>query len=199
VKNGMNKKILLTLLTIALFLTIAIPQASACQNILLDRVDIGNPQSEHCHFLRGWGPIEPATHGGTWGDFGQTGENCRVVYYNTTDPPDKPWAKLTLYTIKGAAKTLKIRALDGIADDSFEVYVKNPSGKWILVYSYTADPSTEEKWIIHEIELPPKVAKGITLRIKIVLTGETPWWGFDTYGQLAIDWIELWGNGKPRC
>ena len=71
----MNKKILLTPLFIALFLAIAIPQASACQNILLDRVDIGDPQSEHCHFLRGWGPIEQATHGGTWGGFDQSGDN----------------------------------------------------------------------------------------------------------------------------
>jgi len=190
----MNKKTLLIPLFVALFLAIAIPQASACQNILLDRVDIGDPQSEHCHFLRGWGPIEPATSGGYYGGV----DNCRVVYYKT-DPPDKPWARLILYTIKGSAQTLKIRALDGIADDSFEVYVKRPCGKWILIYSYTADPSTEEIWKIHEIELPPKVAKGITLKVKIVLTGETPWSGFDTYGQLAIDWIELWGNGKPRC
>lgn len=34
---------------------------------LLDSVNVGDPLGEVGHGLVGWGPVEPATSGGTWG------------------------------------------------------------------------------------------------------------------------------------
>jgi hypothetical protein len=195
----MNRKLLA--LTALLCFTFMVSTVQASANVRLDYVDIGDEKSEFGHFLVGWGPIEPAHSGGSYGGV----SNCRCVYVATCS--DKPWAKLVLYTPEGAAKTLKMRVLDGIADDSFDVYVKKPDKKWVLVYSYKAHPgpgdwkgTAAEVWVEHTMSIPPKVAKGTIIKVKIVLTADTtkPWWGFETYGWLAIDWIELWGNGKPR-
>jgi len=49
-------------------------------HVLCGTVDIGNETSEAGHNLEGWGPVEPTTHGGNWGGFDISGENCRVTW-----------------------------------------------------------------------------------------------------------------------
>ena len=99
----------------------------------------------------------------------------------------------TALGLTGKARHIKMRVLDGIADDSFNVYVKNPGGNWALVYSYTCDPSTSEYWVEHDIySFPAGKGQGNIIDIKIESTGAA-WSGFGTYGQLAVDWVEVWG------
>jgi hypothetical protein len=90
-------------------------------------------------------------------------------------------------------RRMEIRVLDGLADDSFNVYVMNPAGKWVLVYSY-ADQYATETWVTHTITNFP-ACKGQkvrgTISVKIELTGPH-WSGFNTYGQLAVDEIKLY-------
>ena len=194
----------LTILVIAVFvLTMVLAPATYSAKpipIMLDSVDIGT--GSEGHNLVGWGPIEPATHGGNWGGFGPapyTGD-CRVTWYpdqGSLPPADTPEATLTLDTTalgeEGFARHIKMRVLDGIADDSFNVYVKNTGGDWALVYSYS-DSSDSEVWKVHDIySFPAGKGQGTTIDIKIEATGD-PWSGFGTYGQLAVDWVQIWDH-----
>jgi hypothetical protein len=87
-------------------------------------------------------------------------------------------------------RCLIIEVLDGLADDSFNVYILNPGGNWVLVYEYD-DEYTAETWVSHVISgFPAAKGQKKCLDVKIELTGDH-WSGFDTYGQLAIDWIKL--------
>ena len=161
--------------------------------IMLDRVDIGESASEAEHNVAfpDWGPVEPTTHGGNWGGIGS--DTCRVVWHAAGDlTPD---ATLTLDTGgAGFARCIVLRVLDGIADDSFNVYVRNPGDDWALVYSYDCDPSTSEYWVDHYIySFPAGKGQGTTIEIKIEATGD-PWSGFGTYGQLAVDWVEVYDH-----
>ena len=56
--------------------------------LLCDSVDIGDTVSEAGHNLVGWGPIEPATHGGSWGGI----DDCRATWYLG----DESWASVDL-------------------------------------------------------------------------------------------------------
>ncbi|MCR4275551.1 MAG: hypothetical protein NUV83_02250 [Candidatus Wolfebacteria bacterium] len=179
----------------------------------IDFVNIGSPSSEASHNLQGWGTIEPLTSGGNWGQIGSSvtcdlpvGETCdkalRVTY--AKDEPDHPqingrMANVTLNSQNrwGLIKELKIRALDGIANDDFMVFIKNKKGRLELVYTYISDPSTAEIWKVHTIALDHKYwfNKG-PIEITIMATGDT-WNQHSAYGQLGIDWIELAGTKAP--
>ena len=165
---------------------------------LIDKVDIGNPASEVGHALEGWGPIEPATHGGSWG--GIAPGDCRVAYHS--GEPDTGYGRSGIVTFETDEEIskIKMRVLDGIGDDSFAVYVStyyqyNPwFGYWLgcyKIYEYEADPSTSEKWVKHRMDwdyfnnLPYSKVK-----IYVVSLGDE-WAGFNTYGQLAVDWIKI--------
>jgi hypothetical protein len=85
-------------------------------DVLLDRVDIGDPVSEAGHNLFEWGPIEPANSGGYYGGFGPpgegTGENCRVAHHPSGV---EDFASLTLEAGEVIANKLVIRVLDGMS------------------------------------------------------------------------------------
>jgi hypothetical protein len=163
---------------------------------LLDFVDIGDPVDEIGYDISepDWGPPEPFTNGGGWGGIG-AGMRCRVVWHAAGDTSGRS-ATLTLDTtansITAKARHIVLRVLDGFADDSFNVYVKNPGGDWALVYSYS-DSSDSEVWKVHDIySFPAGKGQGTTIEIMIEATGAA-WSGFGKYGQLAVDWVEVWG------
>lgn len=181
----------------ALVLVLAIVSpVAAKRDIVLCHVDIGNETSEAGHGLVGWGPIEPATSRGNWGGFGASDEDCRVIWDSSGDDPS---AKITLDRCqdRGAAKAIRMRHLDGLADDSFDVYVKDVHATWVLIGSWAGSPGSEN-WVTDEFVLPKgktlQLARGKPVEIKLVATGDE-WSGFSTYGQVAFDWIELIGNG----
>ncbi len=190
----MKRKLGAVMLVVALVLTLGLaPFAYAAKPIptMLDNVDIGDTSSEAGHSLMGWGPIEPITSGGNWG--GIAPGTCRVVSY--AGDPTPGYATLTLDTtasdVTGFARHIKMRVLDGIADDSFNVYVKNPGGDWALVYNYTSDPLTSEYWVVHDIYgFPAGKGMSTAIEIKIEATGAA-WGSFNTYGQLAVDRVEV--------
>lgn len=178
----------------------------------IDFINIGDSVSEAAHNLKGWGPVEPITNGGNWGEIGNDmsgsdcdlpeGQSCdgacRVTYNGTEqDHPSERAAYLTfkLKSKHGLIRGLRIRALEGIANDDFMVFVKNRKGNWILAYTYESDlSSTEEVWKVHNIKLHPRdwFHLGKPLEVSIMATGDT-WNSHDTYGQLGIDWVELIG------
>ena len=92
-------------------------------------------------------------------------------------------------------KTLSLHVLDGIADDSFKVYVDD-----ILVYTYVDhDPENDpEMWRTHIIDLTSYgIPQTNSNTVKIDATGPK-WSGFNKYGQLAVNTITLSRTGKSE-
>ena len=196
------KKLAILVIAVLVLAMVLAPAAYAAKPVpqLLDSVDIGESASEAEHNVAfpDWGPVEPTTHGGNWGGIGSETPpgTCRVVWHAAGDTSGRS-ATFTLDTTAlgeaGFARHIVLRVLDGIADDSFNVYVKNLGGDWALVYSY-CDSSDSEVWVEHDIySFPAGKGQSTTIEIKIEATGAA-WSGFGTYGQLAVDWVEVWDH-----
>ena len=112
----------------------------------LDYVDIGDPDSEAGHSLIGWGPVEPETSGGNYGGI----DDCRVTWEaGDADRIRYRAASFVMKMPRGSRATcLKLKVLDGLADDSFKVYVG-----FRRVYKYNGEQTDSEDWITHEIDL----------------------------------------------
>lgn len=77
-----------------------------CEELVLcDSVDIGKPASEAGHNLQGWGPIEPATHGGTWGGI----DDCRATWFWT---PGDTMPASVWYTADASWASVELACLD---------------------------------------------------------------------------------------
>ena len=83
--------------------------------------------------------------------------------------------------------SLSMHVLNGIADDSFEVYV---DGTYVYTYLDNQPANDPELWFMHNIDLTPYAIPCGTNTVKIVATG-TQWPSFNTYGQLAVDTLTL--------
>ena len=122
---------------------------------------------------------------GYWG--GEYGLGAVTAYPGDSDDA----GYCTLNTGGTFTRHIELRVLDDLADDSFNVYVKNPAGKLVLVYSY-ADVYSTETWVTHHIySFPAGKGQGDTVEIKIELTGPH-WSGFNTWGQLGVDYVALY-------
>lgn len=105
--------------TLAILLIFASSTTAAPIVTQLDVVDIGSPS---CHPMSGWGPVEPATHGGSYGGI----SNTQCIWEPGSGESGRS-AMITLDTGgAGKARRILLEHLDGIADDSFNTYVKNP-------------------------------------------------------------------------
>ena len=145
--------------------------ANPANAILAELVDLGTPAGEAGYTIIDWGPVQPTTSGGNWGNLAtdiQSWDNlCRTVWSSG----NANWASIT-FNAKIIA--VEIRHLDGIADDSFDVSVDGSN------WGSYADVGSTEVWKIDAFSGKP----GNTLTI----TATGPQWsGFGTYGQLGID------------
>jgi|GEM_PF-741903 len=149
-----------------------------------DVVDIGDLDSEAGHNMVSWGPIEPATSGGSYGNV----DDCRVIYAPESDGDGEAWATidLNLGPEELTPKYITLRHLEGIAQDAFDVWLY-PAGKpdyAVKVYSYPGDGRTAELWYRHTIT----VAGAGTHTLLLESTGPL-WSGFPSFGQMAFDSI----------
>jgi hypothetical protein len=195
--------ILIAVLLTAMGLLAAVAPAAA--DSLLDAVEVGTPSSESTHGIveqptGDWGPIETATHGGSYGDIDNggypdytSGDNaCRCIWGYDEDPTGNTGqdATFTMSTGSGMTATrLVIRVLDGGSDDSFDLEVNGSTE-----LSYT-DQYTTETWVTHDIDISSGAYTG-TLNIRLTATAAAgPY--FDDFGQVAVDWAELYGEESP--
>lgn len=190
----------LVVLVVAAAAMAVLPRAEAGL-VLLDEVNIGDPVTEAGR-TDGWSSTVWTLASGGWGGFDPMNDpydddsptyarahNLRTVWAATEDDTGK-WASVTMFA-SAQARLLQISALDGIGNDSFMVYV---NGK--LSWSYPADPSTNEFWVLHTIP----VKDSGTIVVEIVATGNA--WTFPggapgktVYGQLGINFLRLYGVG----
>jgi hypothetical protein len=162
----------------------------------LDKVDIGSGDGyeDGTSHMRVWShDVCPTETGGSYGGIASDPESedgeCRLVWAHDFKP-NKRYAQIKLWMGDHTPTKLFIRALDGLADDSFEVYIQRQKRVWEYLGSYSDQYSTET-WRVHEFPLPGGDYPMAGLIVHIVATGEK-WEHFDTYGQLAVDWIGLW-------
>jgi len=168
---------------------------------------IGTAQPETDPSAVGW-DTTPAQ--GNWGGRGADG-SFAVVWEN--DSPDWPqlfgrWAEVT---IPGKVKVLPTKVtigfLAGQANDSYCVYVKDfrstcPSSPnnylYIEIGCYLDDPmNMSETWISRDFELPSNIyhaSQPLTIKIEVQANA---WPSFATFGQLAVDYITVWGVNVP--
>ena len=187
-KSKPLKMAMFALVVCALMVSTILVQAK--RDRLLDSIDIG--LGDGIPGTWSWGPVDPnVVIGGLY-------QQCRTVYHPSSGDTD-PSAYLTLYpTGPGSVKYLSMRVLDGETWDAFNVYVKHPKTlEWILIYSYSTNGLPGNYWVIHNIdlsEIPHGIARyGVGLTIKIESTGIL-WPEINTYGLLAVDWVQLYGN-----
>ena len=122
---------------------------------------------------------------GNWG--GEYGMGAVTAFPG--DPDDA--GHCTFTWASGKARRIELRVLDGLTDDSFTVLVENPGGNMVQVYSYTDQYSTET-WVTHNIySFPAGKGQGPYVHLMIVPTN-VGWSGFDTWGQLAVDYVSLY-------
>jgi hypothetical protein len=169
--------------------------ASTCDPTPIDFVNIGDPTSEAGHNLAGWGPIEPASSGGTWGGAGEDG-NCRVISSGYDDGTGMnnflDWAEFTMDFGSPGTKYLLLRHLDGYAQDSFYVYIDTPGtpGDGTEVFYWPDEQSQGEVWRTAQIPLDLTGVHTITLR-----SDQPHWSGWDRFGQVAFTWAKV----VPGC
>jgi len=191
--------IALALVLVFSLAAVAVSAVSVSANGPVDSVDIGTIASETGHNLQGWGPIEPDTHGGNWGDlagggspiYNSSDNKCRATWFYNEAVSDN-WATLTVNTSSGMTATeLKLLVLDGGSNDSFRVYVDDN-----LVKDYIANPGHED-WVLHSIDLSSYSLTG-TLTVNITATAPAgPYW--NPYGQLGVDRVELYAETTPAA
>jgi len=165
-------KIYVTVCALAVLLIAAAP-ASA---YLAELCDLGTAAGEAGFTLLDWGPVQPTTSGGNWGGLATDPQSydklCRTVYTGSDTTSASIVFNEKIYY-------LEIRHLDGIANDSFDVYVDgNPWGSY-------ADAGSTENWKITAFMGQPGWY-GTTSTMTIVATGGN-WWGLQQFGQLGID------------
>jgi len=158
----------------------------------LDRADIGDNVSEIFHSIDGWSEANlPGNYGGC-GDGSCTyrqilGEpGCGQCTEQERD------ATVIMHAGSNVISKLKVKHLDGISLlDSFDVYINEQ-----LVGHFEDETNQHaEVWIESEFDLTSYEFSG-DLTVRFHATDDI-WPGCLTYGQVSIDWVELYGCGTP--
>jgi hypothetical protein len=201
------KKIAAILVTLILLATLLPSMVAANTLQLLCEVNIGDPVSEAGHDVISWGPVEPAAHPtpGSWGGFVTTGENARVIWGHE-EATRCAFVTLDRCINPGAAQQIVLRHLDGIyfdytwEDASFDVFIKDLGGNWVQVFHYT-DQALWSTWVITSINLdtdiygnPLNIDEYANVEVMLCATGDMWLHHASDFGQVAFDWIQLWGD-----
>ena len=154
----------------------------------VDSVDIGLPASETGHNLQSWGPIEPLTHGGSYGGI----DHCRAIWSNfdilTPPAPHTSTDAFIDMNFAGGPELVSFKHLDGPADDSFKVWINN-----VLQFAYMDSNLPGERWYVSGFNYTPAAAGIVTVRFEAI----GPAWGsWGTYGQVCIAGVWV-GPGGP--
>jgi uncharacterized repeat protein (TIGR01451 family) len=155
----------------------------------LDRVNIGDTESESTHDIDGWSSANiPGNYGGK--DDG----TYRQIIGEDECTEDGREASFVLNTGDGFfANKLIIRHLDGMSNlDSFEIYIND--NFW---GTYLDSQISSENWYTFEIPL-----NNLTGEIEVTLKAiDEIWPNCSTYGQVAISWASIEGYEcqMPTC
>jgi hypothetical protein len=151
-------------------------------------VDVGDTVSEASVIMLGWGQVEGLANRGGYGGI----DDCKCVWENTAPgaqgEPEACASITYVYTECVKSTQLDINALDGEAtDDGYTVKVDG-----LLVDTYiNQDTQGQEIWFLNSIDLTQfPLQNSQTHIVEICATG-VAWTGFHTWGQVAIDYVNL--------
>jgi hypothetical protein len=157
---------------------------------------IGTCQPETDGSAMGWDQVP--TSGG-WG--GKNESEFAVAWApGMQDAPTLPgrMASCTIGGVSGKTPTkVSINYLQGLANDDFCVFASVGAGNnLILVGCEDEDNNSGEVWATVTFDLMGQGSSGQDLKIVILATGNA-WPSFNTWGQLAVDYIKVEGTGGP--
>ena len=153
---------------------------------LLGSIDIGKMNDEMAYLL-GWSKPQPKTSGGSWGGVSDP-KYWRTVSCTYCKEGDSAYA----FVLGGEnTQTIRIEHLDGLANDSFDVYVLD-LWKWVKIGSYKDQFTSSEHIVTTDFNMTSSIHTFGFVEVKITLTGKH-WTDYKTYGQLAIHKIDVLG------
>jgi hypothetical protein len=128
--------------------------------------------------LGGWGGLDESQFAVVWEPF-----------FNDTPSSRMASCVIPGTTGKKATKII-VQALKGLANDDYCVFASVGAGD--LLIGCIDETSNTEVWGPDTFNLPVGAfADGQTITVTIQATGNA-WPSFATWGQLAVDWIEVW-------
>ncbi|MDD3647114.1 MAG: hypothetical protein PHS44_01250 [Candidatus Dojkabacteria bacterium] len=144
-----------------------------------------NEDQPGTHSLEGWSdPDLPGNFGGC-----NSGTNChyRQIIERTCREEDRS-ASVVFDADNAIINSIRVRHLDGLTDDSFDVYLNDTN----LIGTYS-DQYNDETWL--ETSFPINNVSG-EIKITLTATGDI-WNNCSSYGQVAVNWIEINGYTIP--
>lgn len=188
----MYKKLILGAVLMLLISTVAVAQINRDRDLsaLSTTLAVINTcQPESLPFTSNW-DVTPTL--GSWGGVDES--QFAVVWEPGFN--DTPASRMADCTIPGAtgktAKEIRIRALRGLANDDYCVFASVGAGD--LLIGCIDESSSTEVWATDTFTLPAGAfAPGQDIKVTILATGNA-WPSFSTWGQLAIDYIAVWGE-----
>ncbi|MCL5095216.1 MAG: hypothetical protein M1575_00550 [Patescibacteria group bacterium] len=158
---------------------------------LVDSIDLGNSDSEIAHNASGWG-ADPGT--GNYGGRDGTPVPAFGLIVGNTECGGSEVERDASFVIHAGNKyvnKLKIRALDGLSNfDDYDVYVNG-----VLTAHYTDVLDSTELWNTIEVAVP-NLTGDINVRLHAT---NTIWSGCQTWGQIAVNWVEALGYECKWC
>ncbi len=161
---------------------------------LLDAVymDEENGQAAPGHNLVGWSEADLP---GNYGGYGIDPEPESNTHYRQiierSCSEDAKVAYVTFHIRKNLAYHIEIEHLDGLSDDSFDIFLGDPSESDNYIGTYN-DSGDTETWKKNMYDIPGDAMTG-DITISLLSKGEISQ-ECNQYGQVAISWIKLWGQ-----
>jgi len=144
------------------------------------------------HNLEGWSEADLS---GNYGGYGNDPEPESNTHYRqimeTSCTNDDRTASVTFHIGKNIPYSIEVEHLDGLADDSFDIFMGDSTISDNYIGTYY-DSETTETWKINRYDFPGDPMGG-DMTITFLATGDTfPY--CNQYGQVAISWIKLFGE-----
>jgi hypothetical protein len=155
----------------------------------LDTIGTCDPESDTTAV--GW-DTDPTS--GSWG--GKPESQFAVAWepgFMDVPANDGRFAECTIPGVTGKTpKKITLNVLEGLANDDYCVFASVAAGD--LLIGCVNETSLSEVWVDKDFTLPGGAfASGQDVTVKILVTGNA-WASFSTWGQLAVDSIEILGD-----
>lgn len=191
------KKMLIVLAVIVLAVGVTSAQvnrgrlAPVQENVLGTIGNCDLPVPGGSYIIDGWDTSPP---GGSWG--GQSTSTFAVAWQKGQVDFPTMAGRFAMCTIPGVfgktPKKIEIKWLMGLANDSHCIFASVAAGD--LLVKCVNETSLSEVWQTDTWDLPAGAfASGQDVTVKILVTGNA-WPSFNTYGQLAVDYIKIIGE-----
>jgi hypothetical protein len=161
--------------------------SSSLAEVLLDTNYFGDGILQN-----GFGPRSESGNYG-FGSDPEASADCALVWEISCDTGTES-AEFEMDTQGFFASRLELRHLDGIADDSFKVFISANALDWVNLGKYSDSVSGgSEVWKTSFFDIPPGYSGNLYFMVN---STAAPWPGCDAYGQLAMHYARIYGTSE---